>query len=308
MNDPLLHLNLADGLTPPPVSGAAATPADPSPEVAVAPESVVTESIIPPEPVTTSELPRKTPSSAPTATAVSPPPLMTTSQRRGCIFTLLGSLLGAVLGSILTMAVLWGINGTLSYAQANLRLQSDVFDVRRTQDGLGVRVQNLEGAQTVLAGEVGTAVPQTNALSTRQFQTQATLSAQTELINYLATRTGAVQTAVTSLETEVEGVATTAAHFEIFLAGLRELLSQVTSSPGTPTPTPIPAPSMTPVGSLTAGPATTPVTAVTSTPPNRMTAVPTVTATPVATGTSLPTRTPRPTATPLSLPTAVPQP
>lgn len=266
---------LADLVTvgDPPESGAPASAPEPDGEQLsfpeVEPEPVTNTVTAPGRGMETAVQPAQHPA-PPTTRGVTP------SQRRGCVFVLLGSLLGALLGAVLTLAGLAFLNnGSLQYAQENSRLRGEVGVMQQNQTALQAQLDAAQIDAAAAAAGLATAVPFIEQLATRQgglLQAQATLQANLAGVDgELAELAG--KTAV--IAEQIDDVAATAAQFDAFLSGLRTLLADFDSI----------TPAETPVATLTPMPGTPDSGAENGGTPEP---------TPMA------TRTPRPTATPIA--------
>jgi hypothetical protein len=183
-------------------------------------------------------------------------------------------LFGALVGLTLTVAFLYLLNGTLRFTgnAEGARLQQDVDVQGRAQEQLR---QELDAAMAEAATAMAGQATLSAALATAERGVQRV---DDEVIPAVAT----LEAQASDLESSVGAVATTAADFDAFLDGLRDLLLTLQG----------PAASSTPQATVTA--TTTPT--VTPAAQGTGTATPPVT----PTGTAAATRTPRPTATPLN--------
>ncbi len=226
-----------------------------------------------------------------TAAAPRPATSLTPSQRRGCIFTLLGSLLGSVGGALLTLTLLVLLNeGTLRFMADNGRLRREVEVLQRTQATLAAQVMTAEVQYGTVAAQANTAVQQLATLQpalTEVVALQATAQAEARR---LETAVGEMATQMATLSARVDQTSATAERLQTFLTGLRSLLMQLESAPATPDAAATDPPTATAVA---------PVSATSTPPPGSPppTTPPTSTAAPSPT--LSPTRTPRPTATPI---------
>ncbi|MBK8989303.1 MAG: hypothetical protein IPM39_25105 [Chloroflexi bacterium] len=200
------------------------------------------------------------------------------SQRRGCVLLLLGAILGSLLGMMFSLAILLGLNGTLTFSQTDAQLRRDITEanIRQAglQDALSTRDAQVEALATRLEG-----------LDAQQTDTAVQLTDVSAEMAAVEGRVTAVYDDITSLdsrldltESQIETAAAAAESFNSFLGGLRELLLETDPSASTLTATP------------------TPTSAAAITPATRE-GTGTAVASPSAT--SQPTRTPQPSRTPL---------
>ncbi len=244
---------------------------EPAPEVAPEPEAA-----------------RRGVSSVPTVTApAATPPVVAPSQRRGCVLVLLGSLLGAFLGMALTLAVLAALNdGRLQFSQEAGRLRGEVGTLQQSQVTLQTQLSTAEAQAAVAGQQLDNYLPLIETMATRQgdlLTAQAT--AQAGLAN-LGANLAEIEEETAVLAERVENVAAAAEAFEVFLSGLRALLTELDVSEAVPL-----------TGTVTVTP-TPPLPGELSTTTPRQ-----VTPGSSLTPTLVPTRTPRPTATPIGQPT-----
>jgi hypothetical protein len=183
-------------------------------------------------------------------------------------------LFGALVGVTLTIAFLYLLNGTLRFASdaSGARLRQDVDVQAREQERLR---QDLDAAMGEAATATARQATMTAALATVERELQRV---DDEVFPAVAT----LEAHTSGLESSVGAIATTAADFDAFLDGLRDLLLTLQGPATSPTPQP----------TVTATTTTTP------TPTAQRTG--TVSPTETPTGTAVATRTPRPTATPLN--------
>ena len=180
-----------------------------------------------------------------------------------------GVVAGAFFGSVLTLALLYLLNGTLRYAgdsrTTSLQLQVD-------EEMSGIRQ-----SQSSLADELGGLSGQVVELGNEQAEVEDRVAAVDANVENLEAETAA-------LHEQVEAINLTAEKFDAFLTGLRDLLVTLQGLPAVPSATV----TITATSTITISPT-----------PAESAGTPTLAA---ATGTpdgALPTRTPRPTATPL---------
>ena len=208
-------------------------------------------------------------------------PIDAISQRRGCIFILIGALTGAILGAVLTLALLSALNnGSLQFARADRQLQTQL-------EAAESEVNNLLSTVEAVQNDVGSVSTQANdvandqaTLSTALDETEASLGSVESDLDSVQAEVNSLEDTAVELEERLDLVADSAETFDAFLDGMRALLGELPG--GTPTETP------------------TPTVTVTAPRPTR---------TPFAvdTVTPRPTRTPRPTSTPITLPTTTPE-
>jgi competence ComEA-like helix-hairpin-helix protein len=212
-----------------------------------------------------------------------PPPAPTIVQQGYSLRALLASsLLTAVTAVLLTLGLLYLLNGTLYFASS---ARADRIEARGDEA--------LQGSLDIAAA-LGNLTSRVNALGNRvndlvgqQRQSEQELTAVENDITALQESTGA-------LDERLTGVAAAAANFDQFLDGLRDLLLALQGEPTPPdadTGTPD-EPIETVVHTMTPDAQATAEREATLT---RMPPMPTATVTPAV----APTRTPRPTATPL---------
>jgi competence ComEA-like helix-hairpin-helix protein len=185
---------------------------------------------------------------------------------------LASSLLTGLLAILLTLGVLYYLNGTLYFAsdaradaiqqQGNEAMQASL-DIATTLGAVSSRVNNLSRRLDGLAGQQQQAVEELTAV-------------EGEIT--------ALQETATALDERLGRVAAAAANFDLFLDGLRDLLAGLGDDIDEAV---TPAPEATPEA-----------TAVPVTPEATASPIPSPTITPTVTQVA-PTRTPRPTATPL---------
>ncbi len=212
-----------------------------------------------------------------------PHPVTQPSQGRVLGQILLGSILGAFVGALLTLAILAALNnGTLSFNQADTRLQSEIQDTQRSQSDLEQTVDNLDSELNTNLGYVAT---RTGDLFLQQQEIDSSLQDIMSGMRQTNTNVAELQAITNALDERLTTVAAAAETFDAFLDGLRGLLIDLDGGTATAVPE-----TATPEATLEATP-----TASTDTG-TAATAVPT----------SRPTRTPRPTATPIPLPTSTP--
>ncbi len=210
------------------------------------------------------------------ATAVAPAAI---SQRRGCVFLFLGAILGAIFGVTLSLAILLGLNGTLTFSQTDAQL-------RRALNDSGLRQDDMEDSLATRAAEVDALSTRIEQLGSQQAGVAGAMTAVSQDVTTMEAEVTAVYTAVTGLdervdetEAQLETAAAAAESFQGFLGGLQALLNEVNPTTATSTPTAL-SPTPTPMNGPGTGTAVAP------------------TATVLTTRTPQPTRTPLPLATP----------
>lgn len=181
-----------------------------------------------------------------------------------------GVAVGALLGSLLTLLLLYLLNGTLRFAgesrATSLQLQIDE------------ETSAIRQSQGIMADEVGELTGRVAGLDNDLAASEAAIGVVEENVSALEE-----QTAV--LGEQIETINLTAEKFDAFLTGLRDLLVTLQGVPPVLTTTTTITGTTTPTGTI----------AITVTPEATVTLTPTA-ASPEA---GSPTRTPRPTATPL---------
>jgi hypothetical protein len=215
-----------------------------------------------------------------------PQPAAQPSQGRVLGSILLGSILGAFVGALLTLAILAALNnGTLSFAQADARLQGEIQDSQRSQNDLQQTVDNLD---TELNTNLSSVATRTGDLF---FQQQETDTAVQDIMSGMRQTNANVtelEAITEALDERLTTVAAAAETFDTFLDGLRGLLNNLDAE-----------------AEEELAPVATPETIIKASPtPDSEAADEKATAVPSPT--SRPTRTPRPTATPIPLPTSTP--
>lgn len=203
------------------------------------------------------------------------------SQRRGCIFILIGALTGAILGSVLTLALISALNnGSLQFARADRQLQNQL-------EAAESEVNNLLSTVEAVQSDVGTVSSQTedvaagqSVLSTALDEAELSLSGVESTVESAQEEIDLLAETAVELEERLDTVAESAETFDAFLDGMRALLNELPGGEPTATATPT----------------------VTPTPSE-----PTRTPFSVDTVTPRPTRTPRPTSTPITLPSPTPE-
>ncbi len=214
-----------------------------------------------------------------------PQPAAQPSQGRVLGQILLGSILGAFVGALLTLAILAALNnGTLSFNQADARLQSEIQDAQRLQSDLQQTVDNLDSE---LNSNLGAVATRTGDLFLQQQETDTAVNDIMSGMRQTNANVTELQAITNALDERLTTVAAAAETFDAFLDGLRGLLIDLDGGTATAVPE-----TATPEATLEATP-----TASTDTG---------TAATAVPSPTSRPTRTPRPTATPIPLPTSTP--
>ncbi len=218
------------------------------------------------------------------------------SQRRGCVLLLLGAVLGSLLGMIFSLAILLGLNGTLTFSQTDAQLRRDITEAN-------IRQEALQDALSTRDAQVDALATRLEGFDSQQADIDASLRDVSQEMATVEGQVTAVSGDILTLddrldltESQIETAAAAAESFNSFLGGLRELLLEV--EPSGPTPTAVggsaPSATPTPANKITPTTGTDEGTAVGS-----ATAAATATGAAPATATSQPTRTPRPTRTPL---------
>ncbi len=227
----------------------------------------------------------------PPLTAARPATGMTPSQRRGCIFTLLGSLLGSMGGALLALTLLALLNeGTVRFVTDNGRLRREIEALQQTQTTLVAQVITAEAQQNGISAQVNTTAQQLATLQpafAAAVAQQATAQAE---VHKLETVVGEMATQIATLSDQVEQASAAAERLQTFLAGLRSLLIQLEGAPTSPAATATDMPTATAVA---------PGNATLTPPTGTSSPTPLTTGTPTPSPTLSPTRTPRPTATPI---------
>jgi competence ComEA-like helix-hairpin-helix protein len=207
------------------------------------------------------------------------------SQGRVLVQILLGSILGAFVGVIMTLAILAALNnGTLSFAQADTRLQGEIQNAQSAHNDLQQTVDTLNSDLNDNLSHIAT---RTGDLFLQQEETDSSLQDMTTTMRQTQVDVNGLEEVTQALDERLTTVAAAAETFDAFLDGLRGLLIDLDGEAGTAVPG-----SATPVSTI----------AVTPTPIGGTGSA----ATAVASPTTPPTRTPHPTATPLPLPTSTP--
>lgn len=209
------------------------------------------------------------------------------SQGRVLVQILLGSILGAFVGVLMTLAILAALNnGTLSFAQADTRLQREIQAAQQSHNALQQTVGTLDTELNTNLGHVAT---RTGDLFLQQQETDAALQDITAGMRQTNINVTELQAVTEALDERLTTVAAAAETFDAFLDGLRGLLIDLDGGTGA-------------VPETTSPEATIPEATIEATPtPTTGSA-----ATAVPSPTGRPTRTPRPTATPIPLPTSTP--
>lgn len=224
-----------------------------------------------------------------------PPPLPSVdqgrqAQRRGCFVLFAGAILGALVGTALTLAILAAVNrGTLTFAEADARLRSDLQSANQAQNQLTDQFGSLESGLADMATRASEA-------EQRQSETEQNLEDMQQTIGRMQRDIASLEETASLLDERITEVASAAETFNAFLDRMRDLLIELQGLPPTPTLTPSATPSPT-----TATPTLVP-------PSTAATVQPTAEVTATTSGAGQPTRTPRPTATTFSLPTGTPEP
>jgi len=214
----------------------------------------------------------------------------TVSQRRGCLFIIIGAVVGAILGTALTLAVLAAMNyGSLQYAQPNRQIRSQLEDVTTSLNELNQELESANQNLEAVATRAGSLADDQGAMDETLQGVQSTLDNTQEGLTTAQDDIDKLTETAVILDERITTISESAETFDKFLTGMRDLLVDLQG---------MPAPTITPYATITPG-----VVAATETamPEKTETAVP---ATPSAT--RVPTRTPRPTSTPISLPTSTP--
>jgi len=224
-----------------------------------------------------------------------------TTPRRGIGWPslLVVGLLSAVAGALLSLLVLWLLNGTLDMQQtAERRLQNEAFRLDGEMEAIRAQVVVVEGRMAgieSMAGDLeqargdirdlGSSVDalrtDINSATRRIEDMQATLAGLSddmvnveESVTDLGTQLGDVEARLGTMGVELAEAQKAITRFDAFLAGLRALLSETAATDGTATEVPT-LRSMTPLAGPTGSP--TPAT----TPRPRVTVIPLATRTPV---------------------------
>ncbi len=230
----------------------------------------------------------------PTATAASETPPASTagnvSQRRGCIFIIIGAVAGAILGMALTLALLAALNnGSLQYAQSNARLQNQLESVTNSLDALNQELESANQNLEAVATRAGTLADDQSVMNEALTGVESTLGNAQEGLTTAQDNIDELMATAVTLDKRIDTISESAETFDTFLTGMRDLLVDLQG---------MPIPTITPYATIT--PKADDVT-VTAVPKGTETAV-----TPTPSPTRIPTRTPRPTSTPISLPTSTP--
>lgn len=170
-------------------------------------------------------------------TAVSTPPPAEpnpVSQRRGCVLLFLGAILGAIMGTVLTLSILLGLNGSLTFTSTDAQLRRAINDTRIEQedmiDELSTRSAQIEYMATQIGGVAADQAAVTEAMST----VDAGMGEVVGAVTAVATQVSELDERVETTEGQIEGAATAAAEFETFLTGLKALLFDSESTTATP--------------------------------------------------------------------------
>jgi hypothetical protein len=231
-------------------------------------------------------------------TAVSPPPPVpppasppaspptAVSQRRGCVLLIFGAILGAILGTVLTLSILMGLNGSLTFTSTDAQLRRAIneasIEQENTANMLATRSAHIDYMATKVDGVVLDLQAAHEAVSTAE----AGVNEVQMAVTAVATEVNRLDKRLETTEGQIENVAESAAKFDTFLTGLKALLLDETS--------------------ITATPEVKEATPINKTPAAES-ATPTQTATGEAVRTVRPTRTPQPTRTPLPVLTNTPE-
>ncbi len=90
-----------------------------------------------------------------TAVSPPPPPPSSVSQRRGCVLLIFGALLGAILGTVLTLSILLGLNGSLSFTSTDAQLRRAINDTRLEQEDMANELATRSAQIEYVATRVG---------------------------------------------------------------------------------------------------------------------------------------------------------
>lgn len=195
---------------------------------------------------------------------------------------LLGSLLGAAIGVILTLAILAGLNdGTLSFTQADSRLQSEIQDAQRSQSDLLETVDTLDSE---INSDLDVLVTRTDGLYAAQQDTYTSINDLAIKMQQTEASIAELEAMTDALDERLTTVAAAAETFDAFLDGLRDLLIELDGG------------AVPEEAEVEATPEAEVSPTVDSAEADGATAVPT----------TRPTRTPRPTATAVPVPTSTP--
>jgi prefoldin subunit 5 len=185
-------------------------PVTPIPETAVEAKPAA-----PPPPTLSSSGPRR-------AAPVRPP-----FARTETLWLALGSAFGSlILAIILTLAILAGINGSLSINRnrAVRQLGTDLADAQRNLQEVSSSLDAIDGRLQALEG-----------LSGRMTTVEDQVSGLQEEMDQALSQVNAMQSSLDNLAREAQALSARADHFDAFLNGLTQLL-------GTIQPTPVPSP------------------------------------------------------------------
>ncbi|MCZ7673620.1 MAG: hypothetical protein M5U34_44135 [Chloroflexi bacterium] len=171
--------------------------------------------------------------STPPPPAAAPPPAPV-SQRRGCILLFLGAGLGAVLGTVLTLSILLGLNGSLTFASTDAQLRRAINDTRSEQEGLSNVVATRAAHLEAIATQVGRLDLEQKSADEAMLTVAAELQEVEGGITAVATHISSLDNRLDNTEAEMADVVESANAVNAFLAGLRNLLNELE---GTPTAT-----------------------------------------------------------------------
>lgn len=163
--------------------------------------------------------------SAPTP-AGSRAPVFTRSET---LWLVLGTgILSTVLAVMLTLAILAGINGSLSVARNRTlrQLETEASTLQRGMDDLSSSLQGLDGRLAALEG-----------LSGRMTAVESEVEGLRQNVGDALRQVEAMQSTVDGLEAETARLTQRSERFDAFLEGLLQLLAPVSPS-ATPTPVP----------------------------------------------------------------------
>jgi len=222
-------------------------------------------------------------------TAVStppPPPQPAVSQRRGCVLLFFGAILGAIMGTVLTLAILLGLNGSLTFTSTDAQLRRAINDTRIEQEDMAAGLETRSAHIDYMATQVGGVARDQAAVTESMSTVEAGMGDVVGAVTAVATHVSDLDERIETTESQIEGAATAAAEFNTFLSGLKSLLFDGDVTTATPS-----------AKETTAGQT-----------PTSDSVTPDATTTGQATRTVRPTRTPRPTSTTLPLATSTNEP
>ena len=220
-----------------------------------------------------------------TAVSPPPPPPSSVSQRRGCVLLVFGALLGAILGTVLTLSILLGLNGSLSFTSTDAQLRRAINDTRLEQENTANELATRSAQMEYMATQVGALANDQAAMTESMGTVEAGMVEVVGAVTAVATQVSSLDDRIETTEGQIESAATAAAEFNAFLDGLKALLFDNETATATP------------AAKETATPTAT---------SDELTLEATTTG--EATRTVRPTRTPRPTSTPLPLATETREP